>query len=122
MFWKKFDLKKVKGEGVIIKGDPYTHKSRWWNYILLATVFWRKIWVLEIRTNSPSFRLVCVQEGEGVCRIYRKSIYDKIIRVGVRREDCCFFAIDDDGGEIPVVVLERNLDRNTEAYSDLLIV
>ncbi len=121
MFWKRFDSSQLKGKGLLIEGDPTTRRTKRWPHLFLVLKSWKKIHLVKVHTGLPCYRLICLR-SDGVCKVYYKPIYSKIIRVGVRHEDCRFYAIDGEGREITVTSLEQNLDRNSKAYGDLMIV
>ena len=121
MFWKRFDSKELKGEGILIEGNPKVWKSRWWNYLLLVAFLWKRVCVLRVHAGDSCYRLAYVR-GDGVCKIYRKPIYGTIIRVGVRHEGHHFFAIDEKGNGIDISIVDQDLDLKDNDYAGMLLV
>lgn len=117
LMWKDFDASLMKG--VLVTGDPDAKKSRRWNYLLLLLVYWQKACLLKVHTSDP-YQLGYVMDDQ-IGKIFSKPFYHNLVRIGVRRENCRFFAIDGDDREISVTI-EKKFDRNSSEYSDIRIV
>lgn len=88
-------------EGILLKGDPKVPKTTWWNRLYLILCVWDEGSVLQVPSGVDEYRVGYIDcFGRVMYETTRLTIHHFAVRHG--RESCRFFAILEDGTEIPL--------------------
>lgn len=122
MAWKQFNPPTAP-RGVTVPGDPSAPPTKWYNHWLLALAGWKTIAAFQVETDKSfhvGFRnfkgeqylcdkLLNSQPWQPPKAAdttpstgYRLPKIDPGFRVKVGHEACTFFAVDQDGNELPI--------------------
>lgn len=101
--WKQYSGRVY---GLELKGDPTIPATTWWNMLILRWLFWSDVTVLEIPQDVTFYRVGYIAQD-------REPMYFTTLLAGERfavrhgREDCRFFAVMEDGTELPLKIIQR---------------
>ena len=100
--WSKFD---GAVQGTMVEGDRTVPATHWWNHWWLVWRGWQTVSVFEALTDKP-FR-VGFRNQWGKAYLRSSPLTDRVFNALVGFEDCTFFAIDEDGREVPLTIVRR---------------
>ncbi len=101
--WKSYP---GRVEGIHLEGDPKVRALRWWNMLFLRRYYWKTVTILHIPPVEGPYRV-------GFIDAFGNSKYDTTLRTSSQfavrhgRGYCRFFAILQDGTELPLVIVAR---------------
>lgn len=116
--WKRSDGGK-SCNGRTVEGDTTVPPTRWWNHWWLVWRGWSTVAVFEVKTDK-AFRVgyrdawatayintdllnVPVTGARPLGRTTRWPHFNLLVGF----EDCTFFAVDEDGNEVPITLIKR---------------
>lgn len=104
MNWSKFSR---AVEGRLIKGDKTVPPTTKWNYYWLRWFVWKRVVVFEVDREAAGrgFR-VGFKKPDGEAEVCLATCYSHRYKMRLGHEDCIFFAVNEQGREIPLKVVE----------------
>lgn len=106
--WKRFT---GRVDGIEVKGEPGMPASSWWKIPFLILFYWDTVQVFEMTASVGRYRVGFVP-FDGPTRLRSKPVLTRQFAARIGREDCRFFAVDNDGTELPLKAVRRMKKRD----------
>jgi hypothetical protein len=101
--WMKYS---VRVEGIRLAGDPEVPPTTWWNHLFLLLFVWNRVSVLQVPFGVEEYRVGYI-DHRGRVMYNTTHITSRFFAVRHGYEPCRFFAITNDGTELPLTLQAR---------------
>lgn len=118
--WEKLDAMPEGVVGTLVAGDPEAPPTRWWNHWYLLFRGWKTIVTFGVNVESVDnwpYRVGYKDFNGNVMLCDHEHSAPRFTAL-IGREGCRFFALNEDGHEVPLRLLQRKPRKNYNFADD----